>query len=65
MVTFTKVNGGMIRLMGRALILMPMEQPMLENGLTINNTVEESRHGQITQNTMASITRGKSTGEAP
>ena len=55
----------MIRLMDRALILMPMEQPMLVNGLTINNTEEESRRGQIMQNTMVSITRGKSTGEVP
>ena len=40
MVTSTKVNGAMIKLMVMVHTHMPMGPPMLVNGLTINNTVK-------------------------
>ena len=45
MVTFTRVNGPMTRLMAEEYTHMPMELSTMESGKTTNNTVEESKLG--------------------
>ena len=50
-----KDSGKMTKLMGKALILTPMEPNILENGRMISNTDTELKNGSMERNTKVSM----------
>lgn len=64
-VTFMRVNGVTIRLMGTDPTLMPTVQPMWANGLMTSSMARELRPGLTALSTMDNTSRAKSTGEVP